>query len=274
MTKRAKRGIQMSLKFLAAACVAAGLILAGASQSAQAEKPEDQTSIGAQTQRDVADLLRLLETGIRQNDAAIKKLEGRLPKVRKQVEELTEIVQSIQPPESNKPPRADEVEREVKYRPPMERLVDKKCIDFICEEGRVSFIDFQAVNECARGLTGQGRINVDHELPNSDFKIVGYVEKKGKRIEDAKLTVVRLSGRQGEPWEEIQRGNSRFQAVISSRRKPKDYYVDFSVWPDSHEIFRQVRSMAWRAGFDVQWTPMKSGERMELSPGTGIGIVQ
>jgi hypothetical protein len=61
--------------------------------------------------------------------------------------------------------------------------------------------------------------------------------------------------------------------VSSEKRKPEDYVVIFRVWPDSYEVFRQARSLAWEAGFDVGWHPRESGERVVLTYGVGISEV-
>lgn len=278
MAKRPTRGMATGIRLLAQSLVAAGLLLAHAPQSAWSQESGSRPTIGALTNRDLARQLQLLEAAIRESNAALQALDSRIVDVRDTVEELTQKVESIELPDPEAKPDEsspeDEPDETVKYRPPKREYVDKPSISFACQEGGVSLIDFDAINAYAAGLKRSGKISVDYDLPDCDFKIKGYIVKDGGNVKDAKLTVIRKPGHPGESAEDIQRARSAFQRMLSSGEKgPDEYVISFSVWPDSYDAFRQARDLAWQAGFDVGWIPMNSGERTELSYGVGIGRV-
>lgn len=272
MTHPAKREFRPALRLLARWLAAAGLLIGCLPQAARSQdRRNPPPAAAARTEKDVEHLLRLLDAGIRQSDTALRNTEGRIPPVRDQIQKLTREVQSLRPPQPEPPPPQDKAQKEVKYRPPMEKFVQKDSIDFVCEEGRISIIDFEVVTKYLNGLTGSGRKTIDHNLPDSDFSLSGYVELKSGSIRKLEVTVVRKPGCPGETWEEIQRPASKFQKLISSKQKgPSRCVVSLKVWPDSYELFRRVRELAWEAGYDVGWTPMSSGERMKLGRGAGI----
>jgi hypothetical protein len=215
----------------------------------------------AQTER----MLRLLRAGIQQDDQQLRGLAERMPRLADDIRRLHEEVQAIQPADKPEPPKPNAVP--VKYRPPMEHFTDKQELNFICEEGRISFVDFTAINKHIKTLKPAGAVAFD--LPDSDFRIEGTASPG-----HVKLTVVRKLGCPGETWDEAQRPGSRFLKLLSTK-PPGKYYLVFSVWPDSYDVFREARLAGWNRRYDINWFPMSSTEKMTLTSGAGgPGITQ
>jgi hypothetical protein len=240
-------------------------ILAARPATAQETTPPKASSVteGADAQRAV----RVLQGGLQQSRDNLQNLGSRLPKVQRELDQLINDAQSVQVRQKGqepKPPKDAPVEK-IRYRKPHEQLTEKSALNFVCENSRISFVDFKEINQkCRPFLEGSNR-TFRFDLSDSDFRIEGTRDSNG-----VKLTVVRKADHPGESLEEIQRPGSRFQKVLSAR-KPADCYIDFSVWPDSHAVFREVRSRAWDRGFDVGWNPMSAGAKMMLVSGTGGG---
>jgi hypothetical protein len=237
-----------------------------------AQGPEQPSPAHPAANQGVEQLIRQVETGIQQSDAALGYLGQRIPELRERVERLTDAVQSIQAPDAKEPDADEAPPRKVQYRPPMERMVQKDPINFHCEERRISVLDFKAVDKFVEGLKGRGKIQVNEELPGSDFRLEGYVQLKADgKVGDMELAVMRRPDCPGETYEQIQRPGSRFQKAITSGVKPDSHVVKFSVWPDSYETFRKARALAWKAGYDVGWNPMEPGEKTKLVRGAVAG---
>lgn len=80
------------------------------------------------------------------------------------------------------------------------------------------------------------------------------------------------SANNGESSTELNQPNSEYRATLSQFEPEKDYLA-FLVRPDSFATFRQVREIAWKAGFDVGWEPkMPESPIIFGSEGRTIGI--
>lgn len=76
----------------------------------------------------------------------------------------------------------------------------------------------------------------------------------------------------GESGKELTQVNSEYRRTLSQFAPQKDYLA-FLVRPDSFATFRQVREIAWKAGFDVGWEP-KTPESPIIfsSEGRAVGV--
>ena len=277
MTKRPKRGMKMVLGFLFPSSVAVSLLIGGAPPWGRAQEPDNQASIDLHTEQPAEQILRLLE-------AHIEKLQARIPPIRNEIEELTREVQSFQSSETSPPPGPGDDATEVPYRPPLEQLaLGRLPIGFACQEGRVSFIDFDAMNKRAKEMRdkrdAKSTIRESHQLavPNTDFLYQLVMEGKLNSPDFTyKVVLTRHPDSLGKSWEEIRQPGSRFQRILASHRsskpaEPPKRYVTFFVWPDSYDVFRQARTLAWEEGYDVGWEPIDAAETLEL--GRGVGTI-
>jgi hypothetical protein len=48
---------------------------------------------------------------------------------------------------------------------------------------------------------------------------------------------------------------------------PSKNTLQFYVYPESYEIFKKLRSMAYTKGYDVSWSPYATGETVFLGAG-------
>jgi hypothetical protein len=96
-------------------------------------------------------------------------------------------------------------------------------------------------------------------------------------IEDV-LSLLRLPGRSGETVATIQQESSQLQRKIAQHKgDTKTLFIQFTVYPDSYDVFRRAREIAWAAGFDVGWDPHTPGDPLKVRFGSGpggVGVVQ
>ncbi|MTJ14796.1 hypothetical protein FJR11_19895 [Anabaena sp. UHCC 0187] len=76
----------------------------------------------------------------------------------------------------------------------------------------------------------------------------------------------------GESSKELTQVNSEYRTTLSQFAPQKDYLA-FLVRPDSFATFRQVREIAWKAGFDVGWEPKTPDSPIIFgSGGRSVGV--
>lgn len=76
----------------------------------------------------------------------------------------------------------------------------------------------------------------------------------------------------GESGQELTQVNSEYRTTLSQFAPEKDYLA-FLVRPDSFATFRQVREIAWKAGFDVGWEPKTPDSPIIFgSQGRSVGV--
>ena len=249
-----------------------GITSEAASQGEPA-KPEPPPTQDA-GDRSIASLqqrIALLQTQLREVDRDVSQAKTRLAEAQDEVEQLIEKVQKIQPPKPEPPAEKpkDEQARKVLFRPPFEKFdVGKNETSFVVVNGRVSFLDFEALNVLIRSKTNgkkTQRVEFLDEIPGTDFRLQGWV--KGGELD---LTVVRQENKPGEPLNRLSDVNSKFRRKLAALDTKKQT-IDFIVFPDSYDAYRLARTLAWDASFDVGWNPRSAGETIRLGQGVGVG---
>ena len=262
-----------------------GSIIAGAvfvlsvSQVASAGELAKEASANTARDRKAEEAVQFLQTDMERSDHALRDLEGRMPTLRESLRQLLKQTRAIRPPDRAKKPSArPEPPRQVEYRPPMEQRTTQKAIIFACKERGIGFIDLKVVNRRLREIRASRnpktakRERFKFDLPGSGFQCEGFIEGRlGAPAFKEEATIDSKPGCFGENGMEIQRPGSCFRRALQSHR-PGRFYVSFGVWPDSYEVFRKARSLAWEAGYDVGWVPLATGEPIEL--GSGPGVIQ
>jgi len=276
MKRNLRRAVVAVVALLSTAWFCAGGHEASLPGQLAAQEPSRGASQNPAPEDAAAGKVRLLEDGIEQTVEALSVLETRITRLRNGLESTRGEMAKIgrerrQPPRPGpKPPR------QVLFRPPLEQFTDKNAILLVCENNRVSLVEIDGIRAQylpidKRAQDNRGKEEFRFEVPGSDFCFEGYVDySTGKRL--LKMVAARLPGRDGETPEEIQRPKSPLKREFASRSSA-EYYVTFAVWHDSFEAFFKARSMAWDAGFDVGWTPISTGEKLELG-GSGPGRFQ
>jgi uncharacterized small protein (DUF1192 family) len=276
MKRNLRRVVVAIVALLAPAWFCAGGRDASMPGQLAAQEPSRGASQNPPPEDDAARKVKLLEEGIEQTVEVLSVLEIRITRLRNGVESIRGEIAKIGRAGKRPPGPGPKPPRQVLFRPPLEQFTDKKAVLLVCENNRVSLVDIDGIHAQylpidKRAKNNRGKEEFRFEVPGSDFRFEGSVDySTGKRR--LRMAAVRLPGRDGETLEEIQRPESRLKRKIAGR-STAEYYVTFAVWHDSFEAFLKARSLAWDAGFDVGWTPMSSGEKMELG-GSGPGRFQ
>jgi hypothetical protein len=225
--------------------------LAAAPRTASSEPPR------VTDRADVEQTLNVLQIALRQGDERLQELARRLPEARQAVAQLVADLESVQVQSAGgSAPAPARPVPEIHYRPPFERLTEKKALTFICQDEKISFFDFAALNKEMNATAAHQRRPAGFDLPGTDFHIQA-------NSDGTSWTATRRPGRWGETWEQAQLANSAFRQVLASA-SPAEFCVVFVVWHDSFATYRSARTVAWDGGFEVGWEPMDPGEKLIL----------
>ena len=227
--------------------------------------------------------IKRLEAGILHSHQALAGLEGRMTKLGDEIDRLTRQLEQMPPPkrprEESDPPDA----KRIYYRLPLRQRTEKTLIGFACQDGRISFIDYVAIQR-ARGRvrekvewskSGEQRIPMPVSDSDFSFELVGRVEGRGTFR--YKIDATRRPDCPGETWEQAVQQGSKFQTALSEH-DPAKHSIQFVVWHDCFDLFRTARSFVLKRknargqAFGVDWGPKESGA--DLTLGLGIGIEQ
>ena len=266
---------------LGLACAA---ILAARLAAAQQTAPPKASPVTEDV--DAQRALRVLQGSLQQSQDNLRNLASRLPKVQQELDQLINDAQSVQVRKEGKEPKPvnDPPAEKIRYRKPHEQLTQKSGLTFVCENNRISFVDFEEINRTMNSrlaaLKGLGKQAVEFDLPDSDFRIEGTI-------------VARQSFQDGEDeWESGGKTDSGPQGGSSGRKlgrgtAPRIAISESARSPKSGRLLRQLRRLArqprglprgslapWDHGFDVGWNPMSAGAKMTLTSGIGVGAVQ
>lgn len=209
-----------------------------------------------------------LQTELAQADQRQQRLGQRATEVEAELNKLLDDVKAVQPQErqTQKPDAQRPEPQKVHFRPPMRRDATKLTLGVICEDNRISVVNYSKFREAIGPITRIGDYRA--ELPDSDF----HFEQRVNSPLDQPFTMTRKPGRahRGETVEEAEQAGSRFQQFLQEHDSGK-YYLEFEVYPESHETFRKVRRLVWHE-YEVNWLPRVSGE--PIRDGWGRGSVQ
>lgn len=248
------------------------LLLLGVTREAKSQPADaaggEKAKAGPRPIRSLEERAAVLTLALKQADRDLAQLEARLPRLRREVEDLMDKVSSLAPRGRDK---AEEKKgaTEVEYRLPMKQLVNKGGLLFYLEDERVSYFDLGAilraeVKEVEKAKAEDRKVNYPLTLdpPGSLFTV------KLTRHSPLQATaeVTRKADAKGETLAEIQKADSRFRAVLA-KHSPTTHVVQFHVFPDSFGLFREVRKLAWGAKYDVGWSPYAPLEEKRLTVG-------
>ncbi len=174
--------------------------------------------------------------------------------------------------------------KELKYHAPLSRAVDTEELFFECQAGRVTYIDVPAFMREVKGsiddlgdeLKTSWRVE-RRTSPIGAYRLRFAVERE-RGIMDAGPTpapgsyryglsewvVEPLTNERGETKEQALRANSAFRRLVD----PIDARlttVTFWVYPDSFELFRELRNHLYERGHDVAGRPLPPGAPIAAS---------
>ena len=214
--------------------------------------------------------LRLLQTRLQESEQQLQLLKSKTASSQRKVEALLQEIAAYQPPQKEKAPEPPQKKgyREVPYRLPLEDVSQKlETIVVVCEENRVSVVDIDAINGELKRRYPDGLIKIPMSglllvsTPKGDFDLKYAVTNQGVSKE-----YVRKADHPGQDWEEYSTEGSATRRFIESQ-DPDTCNIQFVVYPDSFDVFRQVRAKLWERSFESYWLPFSTGESFSTGAG-------
>lgn len=145
--------------------------------------------------------------------------------------------------------RANQDRREVAFRIPRLRQTTKKSVWFECAKGKVY------------------AMALDGTLTKGNFSAVGLGTNAALVTRDDNAT--------GETFKRAQRRGSSFMKHLGKANKNR-YYVNFFVRDESYALFRRLRDLVRKRGYEYNWRAYGVGESyvFGIGGGGGSGSVQ
>jgi hypothetical protein len=227
------------------------------------------------------EMLRHRTAALRQQLTSIQRridhIRTRTPLIEREVDRLLAEVEAIELPEPQpieQPDDSDQPTRKVRFRPPILRKADLETpIAIVCKNERVAILDFEACRNAFKALIEDEDDLLaclkegGKRLPAGDFDIKVTIGLRGGSVFVSR-EVAERSGQTGEPVRSALRESSRLRQRLS-KIEADESAIQFAVYPDSFDEFREVRTMLWKSGFAVNWIPMKHGEEFGIGGGGG-----
>jgi hypothetical protein len=223
--------------------------------------------------------VRTMQTRINDIDAQIGVLQRKNSLLHEEIAKLIRELESLQTPENSEEPEIPPAPkpRQVLFRPPLLRYVEKDTpLAIVCRNGQVALIDFvEYQGSKKRILADQGMIErlfqgEELRLAAGDFDIVWKPEFEGSSRERIAISQEAQPKRstEGEDFSDAVRTGSRLEVRLRDL-DDENSVIQFVVYPDSFDGFRQVRNMVWKRKFGVNWVPMSHAEPIFIGGGSG-----
>jgi hypothetical protein len=212
-------------------------------------------------------------------------VEAQLKDARKDLDRLKEKVKTVPPPK-DRPPAAPEEKaidslvggggagpkdekkdgKEVDFRLPMARKSKRDTkLAIVCLNKRAYLADFEAIDRAIRDDPAVLKTGGTVRAAAGDFDLKVTVAG-GVRSEELALK----PDRTGETPEQAKSRGSAFLTRLA-KLKPEENVLQFCVYPDSFDVFRELRAVAWEKDFDeVGWHPVPVGLPIRLGSGPAI----
>ncbi len=252
-------------------------LLATREALAQADKEKDALSVAkqdAQMRRAEAARQRVeQEQSFQRRRQAVTDAQSELPRLRQRLAELQKNVEALE----EKPPER----RQLRFHLPVSRPVEAEELIFECQAGRVTFADLQALlQQVQRELSQKGeelrsRWSVTGKAgPAGAFELRYAVEReRGSSLDQlglppaeerqfryglGKWELIPVWPVRGDPAADALKEGSRFRTVVDPL-DPEQVVLTFFVYPDSFELFRELRDYLHERGFVVAGRPLPPG---------------
>ena len=274
---------QRLLRFLCLACFMTVLLaLTAPINPACSQTSAAGAALSAEFDAPTRDLLRRRIAALRAQITAIEsqiaRLRQRMPQIEDEIKLLMERVGSIKLPEEETEELPEKEPRAVAFRPPFLRKLKKETpLVLVCEEGRVSILDFERqereFNKIADNKdalrsfvkSGGGKLDAD------DFEVVVRIIIAGSRLIILQ-EAARKPGHNGESLSMARQPRSRLRKRLAQLDANKSV-IQFAVYPDSFDTLREIRKIVWQKKFSVNWMPMSHGEKITIGDGSsGVGV--
>jgi hypothetical protein len=216
-----------------------------------------------------------LSQHLEQVKVQMKSLEHRLPPLTAEVQKMINQLQALKIEE--RPTRPPDKAKQIKYRPPMQRLAQKDPGPLIvCENNRLTVFDVASVPDgieidVARRLAERKIAEHLIDLPDEHFGFKVKLTSNSVKQLTLSHELYRKTGEEhrGESVAMIAENDSELRQRMK-RFNPRISFVQFAVYSDSHDAFRAARALIWDMEFEVNWRPLAPGEAIRIGPGLGI----
>jgi hypothetical protein len=258
----------------------AGSVLLASAFTVWAQPPADPESMREvqRLRKAVADARRQTETiGQRlapiQSD--IRKLADKLKEIEpaklraEAIEKVEVVVQPAAPGAVPATPKKAKTDEPQKWELPLAREGKKdQNLLIICRNNRAFILDLGALVDAADKdnavLKNGGRLR----LAKGDNDVL-VTHKKIGAATYLDLKCVLKDGHAGEPIESVLDDASPAMKQFGDL-DPSKNTVQFTVFPDSYEVFKKLRAHAYAKGFDVAWSPMSVDQDVMLTSGRAL----
>lgn len=265
------------------ACLVAALVfgLSMVGGAARAQAPVFNELSREAAIQEVERSIRIVETQIDETSQSVTKLANRTETHRRTLDEMINQLATLQPPEKDEPevPKKPGL-MQVEGRVPMTHLVEnKKNILLILEGGRATNVDFDPINAASQSLRAtilsEARAGTKTRWEGVqtvtgghwDFKYESRVE--GDYLITRSHALVRKAGHDGETSEQFD-GDSEVRRLLTAA-DAHGTTVQLAVYSDSFDLFRKIRSMAMKRGFEIGFEPVAPGEPIYIGAG-GVSV--
>lgn len=199
----------------------------------------------------------------------VEERDTRKAAIEEEIQRLTDLLNTMTKEEAPEPEDTPSDVREVAFRPPLLKKVEKDTpIALICANQRVRIVDLDEFSDAvdARLKTLTSVLAIDGSMfPAGDYNMRIDLKITGN-FATISQTLIERPDRPGETLDEVKRTGSAVRKRIA--RIPKDSaVVQFAVYPDSYEVLREVRSIVWDSDQAVNWIPLKHGEPVPFGSG-------
>jgi hypothetical protein len=220
---------------------------------------------GSDRQRELA----RLKTALQEAEQRTEAVGRRLPPLDLEVEKLRDKIKRIEPPKAApiqkskeeiagpptqaggpavapRPKKKDELPEE--WHLPLSRESNKKTnLIVVCDGGRISLADFEALTEAVKKDDGRIlRNNGTYILSGGDFDV---------QVTSTAIQCVRKAGRIGESFEQARSPDSALQKRLNA------------LSPADNDLFLATRKLAFDLKYDLGWMPVSVGKKITIGGG-------
>lgn len=220
-----------------------------------------------------------LRTQVGSLDRQIVSLRQRIPEAERQLDELIREAEavSIPDPQSETEEETEEDPREVPFRPPMLRTVQKGTpLAIVCTNNRAAILDLERYLEMeAQLMSNSSRLRSflnggGGKLDAGDFEIQWVIVEERSTGWVVSKELVPKPNRRGESADIAVTESSNLQQRLR-QLDAEESVIQFAVYPDSYDVFRAVRAVLWDRKFDINWVPYRHDKTIRIS-GTQGGV--
>lgn len=241
----------------------------------------------------------------------LKAAEIEAAKVQEEVQSLSDRVRDPRARLASVQQRGELLQAEVKKieaerlaiadapRPKRKALIDKSPVakpsngdeyHFELRRGHISYIDMDKLIDKVKTdariqirLSGGGaRSHIGSQVgPVGAFSMryemvrspADYVDPRGVNFDLSGWELIPARDNRGEPFDAIQRPASEFARAIN-RLSPRSASITLWIYPDSFNLYREVRDLLHQRGFTVAARPLPFGMGIRGSPGGSLSATQ